>query len=53
MQRSDDGLVPARGFLDRCMAPRPEFNDGSEVDAITATMDDGMLHYLSHTMTND
>ena len=28
MIQSPDGLVPARGFLDRCMAPRPEFNDG-------------------------
>lgn len=41
MQRSDDGYVPARGFLERCMAPRPEFNDGTEVDPVTVEVDDG------------
>ena len=30
MKKSIDGLVPARGFLDACLAPRPSFNDGSE-----------------------
>ncbi|KAK5938036.1 hypothetical protein PMZ80_009625 [Knufia obscura] len=40
MQRSDDGYVPARGFLERCMAPRPEFNDGTEVDPVTVNVDD-------------
>lgn len=43
MQRSDDGYVPARGFLERCMAPRPEFNDGTEVDPIKVDGKDGML----------
>lgn len=47
MQRSDDGYVPARGFLERCMAPRPEFNDGTEVDPVSVDVDDGMLCYLS------
>jgi lysophospholipase len=28
MQKSEEGLIPARNFLERCMAPRPEFNDG-------------------------
>ena len=41
MQRSDDGLVPARGFLDNCMAPRPEFNDGTELDPVQVVVDDG------------
>ena len=41
MQTSDDGLIPARGFLERCMAPRPEFNDGMGVDPVTVKMDDG------------
>ncbi|KAK5072719.1 hypothetical protein LTS08_004842 [Lithohypha guttulata] len=40
MQRSDDGYVPARGFLERCMAPRPEFNDGTEVDPVSVDVDD-------------
>ena len=43
MQRSDDGYVPARGFLERCMAPRPEFNDGTEVDPVMVNVDDGRL----------
>lgn len=41
MQKSDDGLVPARGFLERCMAPRPEFNDGTEPDTIAVSLRDG------------
>ena len=28
MQKSENGLVPARGFLDACMKSRQEFNDG-------------------------
>lgn len=28
MKRSPDGLIPERGFLEKAMAPRPEFNDG-------------------------
>jgi len=30
MRPSADGLVPARGFLEEGMAPRPSFNDGSK-----------------------
>lgn len=44
MQRSADGYVPARGFLEKCMGPRPEFNDGTELDPIEAVMDDGTFH---------
>ena len=29
MKKSSNGLVPARGFLSSCLAPRPSFNDGS------------------------
>jgi hypothetical protein len=29
MRISPEGLVPARGFLEQGMAPRPSFNDGS------------------------
>jgi 60kDa lysophospholipase len=28
MRRSPNGLIPERGFLEKAMAPRPEFNDG-------------------------
>jgi hypothetical protein len=30
MKTSPEGLVPARGFLEQGMAPRPSFNDGSQ-----------------------
>ncbi|KAL2424319.1 60 kDa lysophospholipase [Exophiala dermatitidis] len=41
MQKSPDGLVPARNFLDRCMAPRPEFNDGSSLEPMEVMFHDG------------
>lgn len=28
MKRSPSGLIPERGFLEKAMSPRPEFNDG-------------------------
>lgn len=31
MKSSPDGLVPATGFLQEGMAPRPSFNDGSKL----------------------
>jgi len=31
MRSSLEGLVPARGFLEAGMAPRPSFNDGSKL----------------------
>lgn len=40
MQHSVDGLIPARGFQDRCMAPRPEFNDGSSPGPIPVRLND-------------
>lgn len=41
MVKSEDGLIPARGFLERCMAPRPEFNDGATMDPVEVRKDDG------------
>ncbi|KIX09061.1 uncharacterized protein Z518_00139 [Rhinocladiella mackenziei CBS 650.93] len=41
MQKSPNGLVPARNFLERCMAPRPEFNDGETHDSIEVRFHDG------------
>jgi lysophospholipase len=41
MQKSPDGLVPARNFLERCMAPRPEFNDGKTHEPIEVALRDG------------
>jgi hypothetical protein len=34
MQKSEEGLVPVRGFLETCMAPRPEFNDSIDHEPI-------------------
>ena len=41
MERSPNGLVPARNFVDRCMAVRPEFNDASEAVHMEARIQDG------------
>ncbi|KAK6380681.1 uncharacterized protein PV06_09843 [Exophiala oligosperma] len=41
MQKSPDGLIPARNFLERCMAPRPEFNDGDVHEPIEVAFHDG------------
>jgi hypothetical protein len=40
MQKSSNGLIPARGFLETCMSPRPEFNDGTVLDDIDVRLDD-------------
>ena len=41
MKKSPNGLVPARGFLESGMAPRPSFNDSSNPDDIVVVNDDG------------
>ncbi|KAL9018907.1 MAG: hypothetical protein Q9185_003819 [Variospora sp. 1 TL-2023] len=43
MRKSSDGLVPARGFLDAGMAPRPSFNDGSDPRDIEVVVGHGLL----------
>ncbi len=40
MKRSANGFVPARGFLESGMAPRPSFNDGSNPSDIKVMIDD-------------
>lgn len=40
MRRSEDGLVPARGFLKAGLAPRPCFNDGSYPEPLEIVIDD-------------
>ena len=40
MKRSANGYVPARGFLESAMEPRPSFNDGSEPENIHVMTDD-------------
>ncbi|KAF6218961.1 hypothetical protein HO133_005505 [Letharia lupina] len=41
MKKSPNGFVPARGFLESGMAPRPSFNDFSNPDDIVVVVDDG------------
>ena len=41
MKKSSNGFVPARGFLESGMAPRPSFNDGSGPRDIVVVVDDG------------
>lgn len=36
MRPSPEGLIPAKGFLDAGMAPRPSFNDGSAPGSLEA-----------------
>ena len=43
MKRSPDGFIPARGFLESCMAPRPSFNDGSNPGDIEVMNDNDQL----------
>lgn len=44
MEKSDHGLIPSPNFLERCMAPRPEFNDGTEQDDIDVRVEvDGSI----------
>ena len=40
MKRSSNGFVPARGFLESGLAPRPSFNDGSDSIHILVSVDD-------------
>ncbi|KAF2753925.1 asparaginase-domain-containing protein [Pseudovirgaria hyperparasitica] len=40
MRKSKDGLVPARGFLQSGLAPRPSFNDGSYPEPLEIVTDD-------------
>ena len=42
MRRSPDGFIPARGFLESCLAPRPSFNDGSSPGIIPIVAYEGV-----------
>ena len=41
MRRSPNGFLPARGFLESGLAPRPSFNDGSDPGELPIVVDDG------------
>ena len=38
MKSSPEGLVPARGFLEAGMKPRPSFNDGSDLGELMLSL---------------
>lgn len=40
MKRSEDGFVPAKGFLQSGLAPRPSFNDGTYPEPLQIVTDD-------------
>ncbi|RMZ84892.1 hypothetical protein DV738_g137, partial [Chaetothyriales sp. CBS 135597] len=40
MEKSPNGLVPARNFLERCMAGRREFDDGTPPEVIEVRVED-------------
>ena len=42
MKRSPDGFVPARGFLESGLAPRPSFNDGTKLTDLPVVVEDGV-----------
>lgn len=42
MKRSPNGFIPARGFLESGLEPRPSFNDGSEPDNIQVVVDENV-----------
>ncbi|KZF20143.1 lysophospholipase [Xylona heveae TC161] len=43
MRRSELGFVPARGFLEAGLAPRPSFNDGSNPGTLGVMVDDDRM----------
>ena len=43
MQDSPDGLIPTKGFLQNCMQPSPDFNDGSPIMSTQVTDENGEL----------
>ena len=43
MKRSPNGFVPAQGFLESGMAPRPSFNDGSESCDLDVVVGNGSI----------
>ena len=40
MKRSPHGLIPERGFLEKAMACRPEFNDGLDYNPVDVRTND-------------
>ena len=51
MTRSPNGFVPARGFLNTALAPRPSFNDGSESVDLDIVVAEGCMRPLRSLRT--
>lgn len=51
MKRSPNGYIPARGFLEAGLAPRPSFNDGSHPDPIDVMVNDDTRESLRSLRT--
>ena len=51
MTRSSNGFVPARGFLNAALAPRPSFNDGSEPAHLDIVVAEGCTRPLRSLRT--
>ena len=51
MQKSADGLVPVQGFLETCMVPRPEFNDGIDHEPIVVSVAEGVTKEMKSLRT--
>ncbi|KAH8649674.1 60 kDa lysophospholipase-like protein [Tricladium varicosporioides] len=51
MKSSPEGLVPARGFLKEGMAPRPSFNDGTQLEPLPVMTDASTKEYLPSLRT--
>ena len=51
MRRSPNGFVPARGFLEAGLAPRPSFNDGSDLGPLDVVVGEGRSKQLRSLRT--
>ncbi|RQM08645.1 hypothetical protein DH86_00000366, partial [Scytalidium sp. 3C] len=51
MRSSPEGLVPAKGFMQAGMAPRPSFNDGSAPEPLPVMIDETTKEYFPSLRT--
>lgn len=51
MKKSPNGFIPARGFLEAGLAPRPSFNDGSNPAPVEVVTRNGQMKALRSLRT--
>ncbi|KAH0610754.1 uncharacterized protein H6S33_011181 [Morchella sextelata] len=51
MVRGPNGYVPAKGFLESCLKPRPSFNDASPVKQVPVAIADGVTKMVDTLRT--